>query len=111
MRKLHGGSLAWKAFAERICVNDFVKAALAECQGGICPVCEAPLGRNALVHHVDYDHECSRIEVGGNREAAGALGRPDCKRCSVEAHELFRGCLSRLRAVHRDCNYLIEGVL
>lgn len=56
--------------------------------------------------HVDYDHECAIALSKGNWTLPGKRVQPDCERCHMEHPEVFEYCLSRLRAVHRDCNYL-----
>lgn len=107
----HGNSLEWRAFGEHIAKNGHVLATLVERQEGVCSVCGGELGEEAVVHHVDYDHECGLALMGTRWTKPGTRVQPDCERCHVECPELFEECVSRLRAVHRSCNYLIEGTL
>ena len=111
MATRHEDSVEWRAFADRICQNEHVRLELCGRQGGKCAVCGMELGKRMVVHHVDYDHECdfSRQEVEWTRP--GIRVHPDCERCHTERPSLFEDCLSRLRAVHGDCNYLIEATL
>lgn len=106
-----GNSLEWRAFGEHIAKNGHVLATLIERQEGVCPVCGGELGEGAVVHHVDYDHECGLALMGTRWTKPGTRVQPDCERCHVECPELFEECVSRLRAVHRSCNFLIEGTL
>ena len=86
-------------------------AALAERQSGTCPACGMPLGARPVVHHVDYDHEC-RLELAGQEwRLAGTRDVPDCERCHKDHPDWFEECLSRLAALHRGCNYLVDATL
>lgn len=107
----HEGRTEWRAFADRICQNEHVKAELAARQGGKCAICGHELGSRAVIHHVDYDHECGLALTGNEWRVPGTRVRPDCELCHAEHGELFEECISRLRAVHSDCNYLIEATL
>ncbi len=111
MQRRHGGSVEWRAFSDRICQNEHVQEHLAGIQDGICPICGGRLGKHIVIHHVDYDHECAFALSDDNWTLPGKRVQPDCKRCHMEHPEMFEDCLSRLRAVHRDCNYLIEATL
>ena len=96
-------SKEWLLFSKRICANGYVRGALIECQEGVCAICGNPLGGHAIVHHVDYDHTCS------NSGAKGTV--PNCELCHKTHPDRFEDCVSRLRAVHPSCNFLIEGTL
>lgn len=111
MGRRHEYSIAWRAFAERICDNEHVKAVLLDRQRGKCAICGQELGKSIVVHHVDYDHECGLVHLNGSWARPGTRVQPDCGRCHAEHSELFDECIPRLRAVHSSCNYLIEGTL
>ncbi|MBR3316491.1 MAG: hypothetical protein IKG21_01535 [Atopobiaceae bacterium] len=96
-------SKEWLLFSRRICASEYVKGALIDRQQGVCAICGNPLGGHAVVHHVDYDHTCS------NSGAEGTV--PNCEQCCKTHPHRFEDCVSRLRAVHPSCNYLIEGTL
>lgn len=111
MATRHEGRVEWRAFADRICQSEHVKGVLGERQGGVCAICGLELGKRVVVHHVDYDHECDLTHLGQGWTRPGTRVQPDCERCHKEHPELFDDCLSRLRAVHSECNYLIEATL
>ncbi len=111
MSTQHQGCLAWKTFSERICNNNFVKDLLTERQNYICPVCGDPLGKNIVVHHIDYDHECEFCNSGWEWRIPRTKVQPDCQRCHFEHPDWCANCMTRLRAVHSDCNFLVEGTL
>ncbi|MCR4869830.1 MAG: hypothetical protein K5859_00865 [Atopobiaceae bacterium] len=100
----HGNCAEWRAFAEKICKDEHVKRELFERQGGNCPVCGLELGDSFVIHHIDYDHECGLV-------CQEEFAQSDCGLCHAEHPSLFEECASRLRAVHGDCNYLIDSTL
>lgn len=95
----------WTTFSEQVCKNSFMKEHLRVDQKNICPVCNKPLSRSFVIHHVDYDHTCSFHETG-----LESRGVPDCERCYSFRREWFDECVSRLRAVHNGCNYIIDQI-
>ena len=111
MRGRHEGRAEWRAFADRICQNEHVRQELLRRQGGTCAICGLGIEGQAVVHHVDYDHECGLAHLDERWTRPGTRVQPDCERCHGEQPKLFEECLSRLRAVHGDCNYLIEATL
>lgn len=97
----HPDALRWRQFVRHICADIEIKRELSHRQDGLCEFCRAPfMARmldDAVVHHLSYDHECTRIR-------SNVVDPPRCGDCLRE-HELeaFR-CLQRLRLLHRDCH-------
>lgn len=109
MQRKHGGSTAWNAFSSGVCKNEYMKRELVHRQEKKCPACDEVIARRAVVHHVDYDHECGLALAGGKWLRRGSHTVPDCGTCYLERPDLFEECASRLRAVHVGCNYLLDA--
>ena len=107
----YSADIAWKTFAERICKNEYIKHFLSDMQDNICPVCGKKLENHIVIHHVDYDHRCEFYNSGLKWNITGTRVQPDCERCCILHREWFDECISRLRAVHNSCNYLIDCML
>ena len=107
----HSTDTSWKIFAERICKNSYVKKFLNDRQKNICPVCGKAIRSHVVVHHVDYDYYCKFCNSGNDWRVLGTRVQPDCERCHKLHCEWFLECMSRLRAVHNSCNYLIDCML
>ena len=102
---------AWKVFAERICKNDYVKKFLYDVQEKKCALCGKNLDNCVVIHHVDYNHKCAFYNSGLDWKISGTRVQPNCERCHSEHAEWFNSCMSRLKAVHNGCHYLIERIL
>jgi hypothetical protein len=97
----HPDTMRWRQFVRHICADIEIKRELSYRQDGLCEFCQKPfLARvldDAVVHHLSYDHECTRIR-------SNVLDLPKCGDCLREhRQEAFR-CLQWLRLLHRDCH-------
>jgi hypothetical protein len=108
-RETHGRSLAWRLFARRLTHHPFVKAEVVKRDGLACAWCGRLLRPNWVLHHVDYDHECVRVEIiNMHRPTPNRPNRisemPNCKACAGDTPDGFRQCLGRVVAVCQACN-------
>lgn len=101
----HPDVMRWRQFVRHICADIEIKRELSCRQDGHCEFCQKPfMARmldDAVVHHLSYDHECTRIR-------SNVLDPPKCGDCLREhEQEAFR-CLQWLRLLHRDCHEILH---
>lgn len=99
----------WLKFARRIIRNPYVKAFLAQRDGGKCAWCGGAIPDDGGVHHTTYAHSCTfagTIEVRQQTVQRHAKKRmaPDCERCRADSQARFDACMSKLVLVHHLCN-------
>ncbi|HEX3366190.1 hypothetical protein [Phenylobacterium sp.] len=97
----HSDAMRWRQFVRHICTDFEIKRELSRRQDGLCEFCQKPfmvrLLGDAVVHHLSYDHECTRIR-------SNVLDRPKCGDCLREHEQEALRCLHLLRLLHRDCH-------
>ena len=101
-------SVAWKAFSEKICKNDFVKQYLSFKQNGVCAVCKRSMNNNTVIHHVDYDWNCSFCKSKLEWRIPNTRTQPNCELCFNAHRAWFDACVSRLALLHSSCHYYID---
>lgn len=101
-------SVAWKAFSEKICKNVFVKQYLSIKQNEVCAVCKRSMNNNTVIHHVDYDWNCSFCNSKLEWRIPNTRTQPNCELCFNEHREWFDACVSRLKLLHNSCHYYID---
>lgn len=108
----------WTLFARRIQKHPFVKAYLLrrDFNDG-CGWCRTAFASpaNVQIHHVDYDHACTFLQVTEistptPKRPTRRYRGPDCQTCSNQHRDKFDACMSRLRLTHMMCNAHIEEV-
>jgi len=90
--------VAWDNFARACIEQEFVEQSLRRRQGGVCPICQEPIGKYWQIHHVDYLRRCWHSGVA------------DCKSCSIDAAVEFEQCLIRLRLLHERCHMRVHHI-
>jgi 5-methylcytosine-specific restriction endonuclease McrA len=96
----HPDAMRWSQFVRHICADFEIKRELSRRQRGYCEFCRKPFIAGldeAVVHHLSYDYECTRIR-------SNVLGRPKCGDCLREYEQAASRCLERLRLLHTQCH-------
>ncbi len=101
-------SIAWKAFSEKICRNEFVKEYLNYKQNKICAVCKHRMSNNTVIHHIDYDWNCLFCNSELEWRIPNTRTQPNCELCFNVHREWFDACISRLKLLHDSCHYYID---
>jgi hypothetical protein len=92
---VHGDSERWRKFTDSVCKDEAIRAYLSE-REDTCPACGRPFSqfkRRPVIHHLDYDHECTSESM-------------DCAEC--RGSEDFDACAKLLTLVCSGCNRKIE---
>ena len=101
----------WEIYTNRICQNSFMKEHLKAVQNSICPVCNCRLEKNAVIHHVDYDHSCTFCNSGLEWRKPKMRVQPNCELCFNDHREWFDICASYLQLLHNHCHFYIDRLL
>lgn len=114
--KKYPKSLPWLNFSSRITKNPFVKEYLLKRDGRYCKWCKKAFIKEPVIHHLDYNHECSfnqNITVSCLKKTGkkGTRNTPNCELCMLENINAFKSCMSRLVLVHDYCNYSISTIV
>lgn len=111
LENTYTNDVSWKVYSETICKNDFVKSYLQKVQNNLCSVCKKEIDDSAVIHHVDYDHKCAFCNSGLEWRIPRKRVQPNCEQCFHDHREWFEQCVSRLKLVHSNCNYIIDHLV
>lgn len=116
MKAKHENSIGWKRYTSRVAKSPFIKRYLMASYNGVCQFCNRPIRDHMLVHHMDYDHECTssfptvKYDNPTEKRPGRTVEVPDCERCSKEEPNKFNSCVCRLVPVHGICNMIISKI-
>ena len=102
---------SWGRFVYQILKNPFMKKFKLTEQKGKCSYCKTNINKEVFVlHHRTYNYLCMNETTIDTKDGSQYPIIPDCESCSLNNHNRFKDCMSKIDYVHQSCHNKIHNL-